>query len=94
MPTPSAQRAEDLTPSQEALLRACSLVKGQERLAERIGTTQSQIWYWLWRSKKGVAAEFCMAIERETGVGRSELRPDIWPPETSTTEPADANEVA
>jgi DNA-binding transcriptional regulator YdaS (Cro superfamily) len=65
--------------STEALKRACKLAGGQKPLADRIGTTQSQVWYWLTRSKKGVPAEFVMPIEEATGVSRSELRPDLWP---------------
>lgn len=65
----------------EALKRACDLAGSQERLAKRIGTTQSQVWYWLTRSKRGVPAEFVLPIERETGVSRSELRPDLYPVE-------------
>ena len=67
--------------SNEALKRACETAGGQKPLAERIGTTQSQVWYWLERSKKGVPAEFVLLIEKETGVSRSELRPDLWPSE-------------
>lgn len=63
----------------EALKRACEIVGGQKPLADRIGTTQSQVWYWLTRSKRGVPAEFVLSIERETGVSRSSLRPDLWP---------------
>ncbi|WP_454000793.1 YdaS family helix-turn-helix protein [Afipia felis] len=63
----------------EALKRACEVAGGQKPLADRIRTTQSQVWYWLEKSKKGVPAEFCVAIERETGVPRHELRPDIFP---------------
>lgn len=65
--------------SNEALKRACELAGSQERLAKRIGTTQSQVWYWLAKSKRGVPAEFVLPIERETGVSRSELRPDLYP---------------
>jgi len=64
--------------SVEALKRACDLAGGQKRLADRIGTRQSLIWYWLNSSKKGVPAEFVLSIERETGVSRSELRPDLF----------------
>jgi DNA-binding transcriptional regulator YdaS (Cro superfamily) len=67
--------------SNEALKRACGLAGGQKPLADRIGTTQSQVWYWLEKSKRGVPAEFVLPIERETGVPRSELRPDLWPVE-------------
>jgi DNA-binding transcriptional regulator YdaS (Cro superfamily) len=52
-------------------------------LADRIGTTQSQVWYWLERSKRGVPGEFVLPIERETGVTRHELRPDLYPVEAT-----------
>lgn len=65
--------------STEALKEACGIAGGQKPLADRIGTTQSQVWYWLTRSKKGVPAEFVLPIERETGISRSALRPDLWP---------------
>jgi DNA-binding transcriptional regulator YdaS (Cro superfamily) len=72
--------------SNEALKRACELAGGQKPLADRIGTTQSQVWYWLERSKRGVPAEFVLLIEREVGVSRSELRPDLWSPEVVAAE--------
>lgn len=64
--------------SREALKRACERAGGQKALADLIGTTQSQVWYWLERSKRGVPAEFALPIERETGISRAELRPDLW----------------
>lgn len=64
----------------DALRRACEIAGGQKPLAERIGTRQSRVWYWLERSKRGVPAEFVLPIEEATGVSRSELRPDLWPP--------------
>ncbi|RAI38279.1 transcriptional regulator [Rhodoplanes roseus] len=64
--------------SRDALKRACDVVGGQKPLAERIGTSQSMVWYWLERAKRGVPAEYVLAIERETGVPRHELRPDIF----------------
>ena len=65
----------------DALRRACDVAGGQARLADRIGTTQSQVWYWLKRSKNGVPGEYVLPIERETGVSRHELRPDLYPVE-------------
>ena len=62
---------------------------GQSCLARRIGTTQGPLWYWLNKSKRGVPAEFVLPIERETGVSRSELRPDLFP-EIGTKEEARA----
>lgn len=63
----------------EALRKACRQCGGQKALAERVGTTQSQIWYWLERAKKGVPGEFVLPIESATGVSRHELRPDLYP---------------
>jgi DNA-binding transcriptional regulator YdaS (Cro superfamily) len=63
----------------DALRRACARAGGQKPLARRIGTTQSRVWYWLERSKHGVAAPFVIAVEAATGVPRHELRPDIYP---------------
>lgn len=64
--------------STKALERACELAGGQKPLADKIGTSQGQVWYWLTKSKKGVPAEFCAKIEAQTGVPRYELRPDIF----------------
>lgn len=66
--------------STTALKQACKAVGGQKPLADRIGTTQAQVWHWLNRAKKGVPAEFVILIEEATGVSRHQLRPDIYPP--------------
>lgn len=68
--------------STESLKRACDLVGGQKHLADRIGVTQSMVWYWLERSKRGVPAEYVLPIEDATdkAVSRHELRPDIFGP--------------
>lgn len=65
--------------SNDALREACAIAGGQKPLADLIGTTQSQVWYWLERSKKGVPGEFVLSIERATGVSRFRLRPDLYP---------------
>lgn len=65
--------------STDALKRACELAGGQTSLAKRIGTRQQLVSYWLSSSKRGVPGEFVLAIERETGVPRHELRPDLYP---------------
>lgn len=66
-------------PKVKALELACEELGGQKPLADAIGTSQSQIWYWLKRAKKGVPAEFVLRIERATGVSRHDLRPDLYP---------------
>jgi DNA-binding transcriptional regulator YdaS (Cro superfamily) len=63
----------------ESLRKACELAGGQKPLADKIGTSQAQIWFWLNQSKRGVPAEFVIPIETATGVSRHELRPDIFP---------------
>jgi DNA-binding transcriptional regulator YdaS (Cro superfamily) len=62
-----------------ALQLACQTVGGQKALAVRLGVTQSTVWYWLTRSKRGVPAEYVVPIEAETGIARHLLRPDIFP---------------
>jgi DNA-binding transcriptional regulator YdaS (Cro superfamily) len=62
-----------------ALRRACDAAGGQKSLAARIGTTQSLVWYWLARSKRGVPGEYVLPIEAATGISRHDLRPDIYP---------------
>lgn len=62
-----------------AIGKAIDIAGGQRALADEIGTSQAQVWFWLHKSKKGVAAEFVLPIESVTGVSKSELRPDIYP---------------
>jgi len=44
-------------------------------LAERINVSGSAVG--MWKLRKSVPAEFCPAIERETGVSCERLRPDV-----------------
>lgn len=62
----------------EALANAVRITGGQTAFGEKLGVTQSLVWYWLNRSKKGVAPEYVLPIENLTGVSRSELRPDLF----------------
>lgn len=70
---------EKLDPRRQALEKACEKVGGQLPLAKKINTSQSQVWYWLTRSKNGVAAEYVLPIEEATGISRHALRPDLYP---------------
>ena len=63
--------------STEALERAVKKVGGQTALAARIGTHQTNVWYWLNKAKR-LPAERAIQIEIATGVPRHELRPDIF----------------
>lgn len=76
---------EALTQARDALQRACDLAGGQKPLADRIGTSQANVWYWLKKSKRGTPAEFVQPIEAATGVPRHEQRPDLYPAENSET---------
>jgi len=77
-----------------ALEKAVEVAGGQKPLATLIGTTQSQVWYWLSRSKKGVSAQFVLSIEAATGVPRHELRPDIYPAPQAAPGAGDGQQAA
>jgi len=65
--------------SSPSLRKAIAKSGGQVKLASAINTSQQNISNWLKSGK--VAADKVIPIERETGVSRHELRPDIFPPE-------------
>lgn len=77
-----------MTDIREALQRAINAKNGQLPLAKAIGTSQSNVWEWLNRSRRGVPAEWVLKIEAATGVQRHELRPDIFPSPAPTREVA------
>jgi DNA-binding transcriptional regulator YdaS (Cro superfamily) len=87
MPQILPNETPDISSSQQALRAACATAGGQKSLAARIGTTQSMVWYWLARAKRGVPGEFVLAIEAATGISRHRLRPDIFPRETDAHDP-------
>jgi DNA-binding transcriptional regulator YdaS (Cro superfamily) len=51
----------------------------QSALARLLGVNKSSVALWALRR---VPAERVIEIERETGIPRSDLRPDIYPPDT------------
>ena len=61
-----------------ALQRAIEAAGSQTALAEKINVTQQAISALVKRGAR-VSAEMAISIERETGVPRHELRPDLWP---------------
>ena len=69
-PFAALQDAVDQAGSQSALARVC-------------GVSQTAVWKWL-QSSKRLPAEHCIAVERETGVSKHLLRPDIYPAELSS----------
>lgn len=67
------------------LEKAIEVAGTQAELARRISRPdrlikQQHVWNWLNRDEK-VPAEVVLDIERETGVSRHDLRPDIYPVE-------------
>lgn len=67
--------------SHRALKRALKLAGNNQTLfARTIGTSQQLVSYWM-REKKKLPAEYVLATEREFGVSRHDLRPDIYPRE-------------
>ncbi|NIA72299.1 hypothetical protein HBA54_27285 [Pelagibius litoralis] len=68
-----------LPPMAAALWEAVERAGGQAPLARLIGVSQQNIWAWLHNSRR-CKAEFALSIERETGVSRHRLRPDLFIP--------------
>ncbi|ASL01788.1 transcriptional regulator [Xanthomonas citri] len=65
---------DNSTPLHKAIQAAGS----QQRLAEQLGIRSASISEWKVRGR--VPAERVVAIERETGVSRHDLRPDVFGP--------------
>lgn len=62
------------------LARAVELAGGQSAFARLHKVSQPTVWAWL-NQGKPLPAEYVLTTERETGVSRHELRPDIYPPD-------------
>jgi DNA-binding transcriptional regulator YdaS (Cro superfamily) len=67
-----------------ALERAVAIVGSQSALARKLGLKQAHIWNWLNKTKR-VPGEAVLGIEAATDgkVTRTELRPDLYPPEAA-----------
>ena len=62
----------------EALQAAVTRAGSQSALARVCGVSQTAVWKWI-QSGKRLPAELCLVVERETGVSKHLLRPDIYP---------------
>lgn len=62
----------------EAFEAALAHYGTQEKMADAIGVHQTSIGRAL-QSSKEVRAEWVLQIEKDTGISRHELRPDIYP---------------
>ncbi|WP_348656618.1 YdaS family helix-turn-helix protein [uncultured Sphingobium sp.] len=76
--------------AQSALHRAVEAMSSQSALARAIGTSQQRLWNWLDKGKP-IPAEFVLKTEKATGIPRHELRPDIYPAPTASSEMPPAN---
>lgn len=70
----------------EALQNAVDQAGSQSALARICGVSQTAVWKWL-QSSKRLPAEYCLAVERETGVSKHLLRPDIYPADVGADTP-------
>ena len=52
-------------------------------MARLLGTTQASVWRWL-NVTYQLPAEHVLTVERETGVSRHDLRPDLYPRDESS----------
>lgn len=62
------------------LQKAISIAGSQTALAKRLGKYPQLVQFW---SSTQVPAKWVLKIEKETGVHRSEIRPDLYPKETA-----------
>jgi DNA-binding transcriptional regulator YdaS (Cro superfamily) len=62
----------------QALQRAIEIIGGQAELGRALGVTQSGVWYWCRLGR--LPAEFVLKVEALSGIARTRLRPDIYPP--------------
>ncbi|MFC3579508.1 transcriptional regulator [Sphingomonas hylomeconis] len=73
----------------ESLKSAVDQVGSQSAFARLCGVSQTAVWKWL-QSGKRLPAEHVLTVERESGVSRHLLRPDIYPADPSSVSlPAD-----
>ena len=59
----------------------------QSAFARLIGRSQASVHEWL-RDSRALPAEHVLLVERETGVPKEELRPDIYPPHLAANDGA------
>jgi DNA-binding transcriptional regulator YdaS (Cro superfamily) len=64
------------------LALAVRKIGSQSAFARLIGRGQATVHDWL-RDGKPLPGEYVLAIERETGISRHDLRPDLYPLESN-----------
>lgn len=56
-----------------------ALGNNQSELARICGVAQPTVWGWVNKGRGIIPAEYVLAVERATGISRTELRPDLYP---------------
>lgn len=73
-----------------ALEEAIAVAGGQTALARKVGKSQGHVSQWLLRHR--CAADVALAVERETGISRHRLRPDVFGSAESEARAAEAGD--
>lgn len=66
--------------SDSALARAVRVAKSQSAFGRLIGKPQSTISFWL-SQRRALPGDYVLTVERQTGISRHDLRPDLYPRE-------------
>lgn len=64
----------------DALKEAIEIAGGQSALASRLGVSPQRVWNWI-NTLGHVPSKHVISVEDATGVHRTRLRPDLYPPE-------------
>jgi DNA-binding transcriptional regulator YdaS (Cro superfamily) len=76
-----AATASSFESPQAALRAAVEVVGSQSATGRLLSVSQAAVWEWL-RKGKVLPAEHVLTVERETGISRHDLRPDLYPRES------------
>ncbi|VXC80069.1 transcriptional regulator [Sphingomonas sp. 8AM] len=81
------------THSETPLARAVRAAGSQSAFGRMIGRRQSTIFLWL-NNDTPLPAELVLLVERETGISKHDLRPDIYPHAQASGMPVERTGVA
>ena len=69
---------------ENGLRRAIAAVGSGTKLARLVGVSPQAVWQW-----GAIPVRHVLAIERQTGIPREVLRPDIYPPRSTSIDRSD-----
>lgn len=78
--------SKQLTVAIDALTEAVMVTGSQSAFERKTGAKQQKVSYWL-KHRRPLPGEYVLRTERETGVSRHRLRPDLYPAELSSPPP-------